>query len=142
MVRGQGIEQRLAEIDARLAELRRAHQRMSSLPGQNQDPAVGAAIENLQQAQQRAREADQHWQSAVAMARRGRLLAEQAFRSAARAHLHAAEAHERSARSRIGDVAGHQRLAEFHRAAAEADRHRAEQIQRGEVGRGDLPGGA
>jgi hypothetical protein len=50
-----------------------------------------------------------------------------AFGSAARAHHHAAEAHERSIRTRVGDLAEHQRRAEFHRAAAEADRQRAQE---------------
>ena len=50
-----------------------------------------------------------------------------AFHRAARAHLSASEAHERSVRSGVGDMAEHQRLAEFHRAAAEADRQRADE---------------
>ena len=52
-----------------------------------------------------------------------------AFGSAARAHHHAAEAHERSIRTGAGDVDEHQRQAEFHRAAAEADRRRAKDIE-------------
>ena len=54
-----------------------------------------------------------------------RSAAVKAFGSAARAHHHAAEAHERSVRTGVGDLAEHQRLAEFHRAAADADRQRA-----------------
>jgi hypothetical protein len=50
-----------------------------------------------------------------------------AFRRAARAHDQAAAAHERSARAGVGDVAEHAHRAESHRAAAEADRQRAEQ---------------
>jgi hypothetical protein len=57
-----------------------------------------------------------------------RSTAVKAFGSAARAHHHAAEAHERSIRTRVGDLAEHQRMAEFHRAAAEADRRRAQEI--------------
>ena len=57
-----------------------------------------------------------------------RSAAVKAFGSAARAHHHAAEAHERSIRIRVGDLAEHQRMAEFHRAAAEADRQRAQEI--------------
>lgn len=53
-------------------------------------------------------------------------LAVTAFLTAARAHHHAAEAHQRSIRAGAGDPAEHQRLTEFHRAAAEADRQRAE----------------
>jgi GAF domain-containing protein len=52
-----------------------------------------------------------------------------AFRSAARAHDQAAEAHERSARAGVGDVAEHQHRAQSHRAAAQADRQRAEQAE-------------
>jgi len=58
-----------------------------------------------------------------------RSAAVKAFGSAARAHHHAAEAHERSVRTRVGDLAEHQRLAEFHRAAADADRQRARDIE-------------
>jgi len=53
----------------------------------------------------------------------------EAFRRAARAHDSAAEAHERSIRAGAGDVAEHQRRAELHRAAAKADRHRAEKVE-------------
>jgi hypothetical protein len=52
-----------------------------------------------------------------------------AFRSAARAHDRAADAHERSIRTGVGDVAEHRRQAEFHRAAAEADRQRAGMVE-------------
>ena len=56
--------------------------------------------------------------------------ARKAFGSAARAHHHAAEAHERSVRTGVGDLAEHQRLADFHRAAADADRQRAKEIEK------------
>jgi GAF domain-containing protein len=52
-----------------------------------------------------------------------------AFSSAARGHEHAAEAHETSIRTGAGDAAEHQRRAVFHRAAAEADRRRAEEAE-------------
>jgi len=52
-----------------------------------------------------------------------------AFGRAARAHRHAAEAHERSIRTGVGDSAEHRRRAGFHRAAAEADRRRAEELE-------------
>jgi hypothetical protein len=52
-----------------------------------------------------------------------------AFGRAARAHHHAAEAHERSLRTGVGDSAEHRRRAEFHRAAAEADRQRAVELE-------------
>jgi len=57
-----------------------------------------------------------------------RSAAVKAFGSAARAHHHVAEAHERSIRTGVGDVSEHRRMAEFHRAAAEADRQRAQEI--------------
>ena len=52
-----------------------------------------------------------------------------ALHRAARAHARASEAHEMSLRAGVGDMAEHQRLAEFHRAAAEADRQRAEEAE-------------
>jgi hypothetical protein len=55
-----------------------------------------------------------------------------ALRRAALAHDQAAAAHERSARAGVGDVAEHAHRAESHRAAAEADRQRAEQAESGE----------
>jgi len=48
-----------------------------------------------------------------------------ALHRAAHAHSRASEAHARSIRAGVGDLAEHQRLAEFRRAAAEADRQRA-----------------
>ena len=55
-----------------------------------------------------------------------------ALHRAARAHARASAAHERSVRAGVGDVAEHQRLAEFHWAAAAADRQRAEQAEEAE----------
>jgi hypothetical protein len=48
---------------------------------------------------------------------------------AAQAHDNAARAHERSVQAGVGDVAEHKRLAEFHWAAAAADRQRAEEAE-------------
>jgi len=53
----------------------------------------------------------------------------EAFRHAADAHERAASMHERTAAAGIGDVRGHQQQAELHRAAAVADRQRAERVQ-------------
>jgi hypothetical protein len=48
------------------------------------------------------------------------------FRKAAESHDRAANAHERAAAAGIGDVGQHKRQAALHRAAAAADRQRAE----------------
>ena len=53
----------------------------------------------------------------------------EAFRNAAEAHERAASMHERTAAGGIGDVHGHERQAALHRAAAAADRQRAERAQ-------------
>jgi hypothetical protein len=53
----------------------------------------------------------------------------QAFRHAAEAHERAARAHEKTAAAGIGDVIGHEQQASLHRAAAAADRQRAERTQ-------------
>lgn len=52
-----------------------------------------------------------------------------AFGSAARAHHHAAEVHERSVRTAMGDLAERRRQADLHRAAADAGRQRAREIE-------------
>ena len=53
----------------------------------------------------------------------------EAFRHAADAHERAASLHDRTAANGIGDVRGHERQAALHRAAAAADRQRAERAQ-------------
>src|SRR5215831_9926126 len=52
-----------------------------------------------------------------------------AFRRAAQAHERVASVHERAAKAGIGEVGQHERQAALHRAAAAADRHRAERAQ-------------
>jgi len=118
--RGVSVQKRLAEIEQRLVELRQAR---PALPDQR------TAMELLLDAQRHAADADRHWRESVARTRLVRQLVVQAFHNAARAHDHAAEASERSAGMGIGDVAETRRRAEFHRAAAEADRLRAEEIE-------------
>ena len=53
----------------------------------------------------------------------------EAFRHAAEAHDRAASLHDRTAATGIGDVCGPDRQATLHRAAAAADRRRAERAQ-------------
>lgn len=53
----------------------------------------------------------------------------EAFRHAAEAHERAASLHDTTAANGIGDVLEHQRQAALHRAAAAADRQRAERSQ-------------
>jgi len=104
--------QRLAGIDRRLAELQQAKLRPPG--GDTAPPAAGDAPH-------RARESAAHL-------RQTRQLAVQALRRAATAHDQAARVDERSARAGIGDVAEHKRKAAFHRAAARADRQRAQEL--------------
>jgi hypothetical protein len=111
---------RLADIERRLAELRRAR-RMA--PGDS--PVPSARPDALQ----RAREARQHWEESVAHLSEAQQLTVQAFGRAASAHDRAADASARSARAGMGDVAEHNRRAAFHRAAAQADRQQAQTIQ-------------
>jgi hypothetical protein len=113
---GLALGQRLADIDRRLAELRQA--RVTR-------PAQVTVTGQLRQARHHVQDADRHRRESMAHTQAVRQLLIQAFHNAALAHDHAAEANERSAGAGIGDIAEHRRRAEFHRAAAEADRQRA-----------------
>lgn len=115
------IEQRLAFVRQRLAELRQ---------GMPEAPSSGTNIDTLEAFQRRARDADQRGRQSVAYAQLMRQDAVAAFHRAALGHDRAAEVHERSARNGWGDVGEHRRLAEVHREAAKADRERAKEIQR------------
>jgi hypothetical protein len=119
-VRIRAIEQRLGEIEVRLTELRRAVLAK---------PQSGVAAEALVTAQWHAREAQRHWQESTVRVQEVRRVVAEAFRRAAQAHDQAADANEKSAGVRPGGVAGQQRQAEFHRAAALADRQRAAEVQ-------------
>ena len=119
-VREVSIQQRLADIERRLGELRH------DWPVR---PDRGRAAELLSDAQRHVREADQHLRESTARTQAVRQLVAQAYQSAARAHDHAAEAHERSVRAGVGNVAEHKRMAEFHRAAAEADRQQRANLE-------------
>jgi hypothetical protein len=114
------IERRLAAIRQRRSELAQATPNA---------PAGGTQLNPLQAAQRWAREADQRRRDSTARAGRVRQGLVSAFYRAARSHERTAEVLERAVRERWGDVAGHQRMAEFHRAAALADRQRAAEFQ-------------
>ena len=113
------FHQRLADIGRRLAELQPAGPKQQS----GDDPAPRVTRD----AQQCAREAQRHCQDAVAHLLQARQLATEALYRSASAHDRAAEANARSAGAGIGDVANHNHMAAFHRAAARADRQRAQQ---------------
>jgi hypothetical protein len=113
---GLAISQRLADIDRRLAELRQARTTRLDQVTVTDEPW---------QARHHAQDAGRHRRDSLAHTQAVRQLLVQALLNAARAHDHAAEANERSASAGVGDIAGHRRRAEFHRAAAEADRQRA-----------------
>ena len=83
----------------------------------------------LADAQRHAADADRHWRESLTRTRLVRQLVVQAFHNAARAHDRSAEASERSAGMGSGDVAENRRRAAFHRAAAQADRSRAAEIE-------------
>jgi hypothetical protein len=114
------IRQRLADIDRRLAEL----QLVRPKP-QGDDPAPQV----MRDAQWCAQEAQRHCQDAVAHLAQAQQLAAEALGMSASAHDRAAEANARSAGAGIGDVAEHNRMAAFHRAAAQADRQRAQEAR-------------
>jgi len=108
------LHQRLADIDRRLAALQLAGPKPTG-----DDP--------MRDAQRSAREAQRHCHDAVAHLLQARQLAAEVLDRSASAHDRAAEANARSAGAGIGDVAEHNRMAAFHRAAARADRERAQE---------------
>lgn len=109
--RREELDRRLATVRARLKELRQRRRAT--------DESRGTASERLDAALRHATEAH---------AAAGRALASgvEAFRTAADAHERVASLHDKLAASGTGDVTEHERRAEFHRAAAAADRQRAE----------------
>jgi hypothetical protein len=116
--RRQEIDTRLDAVRARLQELRERRR------GWDADTSVAAAgtSERLEAAQRHAAEA--HAAAALVLASSA-----EAFRRAAEAHERVADIHDRTAASRIGDVREHERQAALHRAAAAADRQRAEHAE-------------
>ena len=110
----------------RLAEILTLHQ-----PG---TPVAATVDGPVRDAQRRTREADRLRQNSAARSRQARQLVEVALRKAAMAHDRAADANERAARLGIGDVAERRRRAASHRAAARADRQRAQELRSRVVG--------
>jgi len=117
---GPSRNQRLAGIDRRLTQLRQA----------SPEPPDGDPAQVVGETKQRAQAPERHQQQSATRSARARQLAGQGLNRAAAAHTRAAEAEDRSARAGIGDVAEHTSRAAFHRAAAQADRQRARDIQR------------
>jgi len=113
--RRQEIDTRLDAVRARLKTLRERDRDHSRRWATTPSERVAAARRHAAEAQAAAAE----------------VLASsaEAFRHAAEAHERAASMHERTAAAGIGDVRGHQQQAEVHRAAAVADRQRAERVQ-------------
>lgn len=119
-VRMRAIERRLDEIRLRLTELRQVTP---------QHPQSGVTNDVLATARRHASEAQRHWHESTMHVQVVRWVVVEAFRRAAQAHDQAADAIEKSAHARTGDVAGYRQTAESHRAAAEADRQRAAELQ-------------
>jgi predicted aminopeptidase len=110
--RRQEIEARLDAVRARLKELRQRGQ--DSARGRDASPG-----DRLEAAHRNATQA--HVAAVQVLAS-----SLQAFRRAADAHERVANVHEQTAAAGIGDVLEHNRQALLHRAAAAADRLRAE----------------
>ena len=113
---------RRREIDNRLDAVR---ERLKKLRARDRDGVWSqgtSSRERLEAAQRHAAEA--HAAAAEVLAS-----SVEAFRRAAEAHDRVALVHEKAAGSCIGNVAKHERQAAVHRAAAAADRQRAERVQ-------------
>jgi hypothetical protein len=120
-VRMRAIEERLVEIELRLTELRQATPKK---------PRSGVTEDVLATAQWHAREAQRHWHESMVRVQIVRQVVVEAFLRAAQAHDQAADAIEKSLHARVGNLAEQRRQAEFHRAAAAADRLRGAEFQR------------
>lgn len=118
---GSALDQRLADLDRRIAELRQASQGRPS-----SDDPVHRSSEDVQWS---VHQAELHCQQSAAHLLQTRQLAVEAFNRAASAHDRAADANARSAAAGIGDVAEHQKMTQFHRTAARADRQRAQELR-------------
>jgi hypothetical protein len=114
--RQREIDTRLDAIRARLKQLRERDRGWDAIRSR-----AAAPSERLAAAQRHAAEA----QAAAAQ-----VLASsaEAFRDAAEAHELAASMHEKTTAAGTGDMRGHERQAALHRAAAAADRQRAERV--------------
>ena len=110
---------RRREIDARLDAVRARLKRLRERDWEAVKSRAAPTSERLEAAQRYAAEA---YAAAVQVL----AASAEAFRRAAEAHERVANLHERAAASGIGDVRMRERQAALHRAAAAADRQRAE----------------
>jgi len=110
---------RRREIDTRLDAVRARLKKLRERDWDAVTSRTAAPGERLEAAQRHAAEA--HAAAAKMLASSA-----EAFRRAAEAHERVASVHERAAASGIGDVRMRERQAALHRAAAAADRQRAE----------------
>ena len=99
------------------------HTRIGELQAGRQNEATPAAV------RERLSVAQRHLAAAQAAADRAIAASVGAFRRAADAHEHAALQYERAAAAGFGDKGEHERQAALHRAAAAADRQRAERAR-------------
>ena len=113
---------RRREIDTRLDAVRARLKKLRERDWDAVTSRTAAPGERLEAAQRHAAEA--HAAAAKMLASSA-----EAFRRAAEAHERVAGVHERAAAAGIGDVGRHERQAVLHRAAAAADRQRAERTQ-------------
>jgi chromosome segregation ATPase len=128
---------RRREIDDRLDAVRARLQKLRERDWDAVKSQTAARGERLEAAQRHAAEA--HAAAAKMLASSA-----DAFRRAAEAHERVASVHERAAASGIGDVHMRKRQAALHRAAAAADRQRADRVlsllsQPGRTGPGAVP---
>lgn len=112
---------RRREIDNRLDAVRARLEKLRERDWDAVKSRTAARGERLEAAQRHAAEA--HAAAAKMLASSA-----DAFRRAAEAHERVAMVHERAAASGIGDVRVRERQAALHRAAAAADRQRAERV--------------
>ena len=115
--RRREIDSRLDAVRARLKKLRDRDRGWDAVRNRTASPS-----ERLEAAQHHAAEA-------AAAAAQVLASSAEAFRNAAAAHERAASMHEGAAASGVGDVRMHARQGALHRAAAAADRQRAERTQ-------------
>jgi hypothetical protein len=107
----KALEQRQGRIERRIADLQARR-----LP------------DEIANAEDRLAVAYQHAGEAQAAAYQALIACRDAFLRGAQAHDRAAGAHELAADAGHGELATHRQMIEFHRAAAKADRRRAEQL--------------
>ena len=110
---------RRREIDARLEALRARLMELRERDWDAVKSRTATPSDRLEAAQRHAAEA-------AATAAQLLVASAEAFGNAARAHERVATVHDRAAAAGIGDVRMHEEHAALHRAAAAADRRRAE----------------